>query len=274
MGIETFSYEGKRSLVIGAATGIGAAVARLLVELGSEVLAMDFATITDDSMKSAQIDLRDQASIETAIAETSGVFDAVFLCAGVAEGTPGKQSVNFLGPRHVIELLLRRGQIGRGSAIGLISSVGGIGWHTQLDMLTGYLDTPDMDAGVAWIEQHADRDTYILSKQAVSAYVGREALNLLKHGIRINAIQPGPTDTSLARANADRWLGFNAGYRTEAAIDAATSDQQAYPLVYLCSDAATYVTGVNLVVDAGYVSSALTGRVDATAVNALMGRGG
>ena len=51
------------------------------------------------------------------------------------------------------------------------------------------------------------------SKQAICAYVAREAMPLLKQGIRINAICPGPTDTPLAQANKDMWLGFGADYR-------------------------------------------------------------
>ena len=67
------------------------------------------------------------------------------------------------------------------------------------------------------------------SKQAISAYVAREAFGLLKRGIRINAILPGPTDTPLAQANEDMWLGFGADYREEAGIEASTPLEQALP---------------------------------------------
>ena len=76
------------------------------------------------------------------------------------------------------------------------------------------------------------------SKQAICAYVAREAMSFLKQGIRINAICPGPTDTPLAQANKDMWLGFGADYRAEVGVEAATPLEQAYPLVFLCSDAA------------------------------------
>ena len=47
---------------------------------------------------------------------------------------------------------------------------------------------------------------------------------MLKRGIRINAICPGPTDTPLAQANKDAWLGFGADYRAELGIEAVDAD--------------------------------------------------
>ena len=75
------------------------------------------------------------------------------------------------------------------------------------------------------------------SKQTICAYVAREAMAFLKQGIRINAICPGPTDTPLAQANKDMWLGFGSDYRAAVGVEAATPLEQAYPLVFLCSDA-------------------------------------
>ena len=96
------------------------------------------------------------------------------------------------------------------------------------------------------------------SKQAINAYVAREAFGFLKQGIRINAILPGPTDTPLAQANEEMWLGFGADYREAVGIEASTPLEQAYPLVFLCSDAASGVNGVTVVTDAGYVASGIT----------------
>jgi NAD(P)-dependent dehydrogenase (short-subunit alcohol dehydrogenase family) len=81
----------------------------------------------------------------------------------------------------------------------------------------------------------------------------------MKRGVRINAILPGPTDTPLAQANAAIWLGFGSDYRKELDIQASTAMEQAYPLVFLCSDAARAITGITLITDAGYFSSGITG---------------
>ena len=111
-------------------------------------------------------------------------------------------------------------------------------------------------------------------KQAVCAYVSSQAFPMLKRGIRINATCPGPTDTPLAQANKDVWLGFGADYRAEAGIDASTPKEQACPLLFLCSDAASSINGITLITDGGYMSSGITGSFPSATPIArfLMGR--
>jgi NAD(P)-dependent dehydrogenase (short-subunit alcohol dehydrogenase family) len=270
---DAFSYNGKRVVVVGAATGMGRAAAELAQDGGAEVVALDRAEFDLPGAKIIQIDLADKASIETAAAAVGGPVHALFSCAGVADGTPGIERINFIGHRHFINQLLDAGALGRGSAIGLISSAAGMGWEAELPMITEYLDIADFDAASAWAHEHGKAD-YRWSKQTVCAYVAREAFPMLKRGIRINAILPGPTDTPLAQANKEMWLGFGSDYRAEAGIEASTPLEQAYPLVFLCSDAAKGVNGITMVTDAGYVSSGITGSFPAATgiVNFLANR--
>ena len=254
---DKFRYDGKRALVVGAASGMGAAVAQLALDAGAEVVGMDFADITLPGAKAVRVNLADKASIDAAVEECGGSVDALFSCAGVADGTPGIERINFIGHRYLIDLLLERGMLGRGAAIGFISSAAGLGWEVNLPQLKEYLDITDFDAATQWAHDHGKAD-YMSSKQAICAYVAREAMPLLKRGIRINAICPGPTDTPLAQANKDMWLGFGSDYRAEVGIDAATPLEQAYPLVFLCSDAASALTGTTVISDAGYMSSGIT----------------
>ena len=103
------------------------------------------------------------------------------------------------------------------------------------------------------------------TKQAICAYVARQAFPMLKRGIRINAICPGPTDTPLAQANKEMWLGFGADFRGEVGVEASTPLEQAYPLVFLCSDAAAAINGITMITDVGYISSGITGSFPAAA---------
>ncbi|HEX6237782.1 MAG TPA: SDR family oxidoreductase [Acidimicrobiales bacterium] len=263
---DAFRYDGKRALVVGGATGMGAATARLVQDAGAEVVVMDLAEVTLPGVKSVRVNLAERDSIDAAIDACGGTVDALFACAGVADGTPGIERINFIGHRYLIERLLERGMLGRGSAIGMISSAAGLGWEPQLDLLRELLDTSDWDAAVAWVHEHGKAD-YMSMKQAMCAYVAREAYGLLQRGIRINAICPGPTDTPLARANAEMWLGFAADYRAEVGAEPSTPLEQAYPLVFLCSDAAVAITGQTLVSDQGYLNSGVSGSFpEATAV--------
>src|SRR5207247_5569201 len=139
-------------------------------------------------------------------------------------------------------------------------------WRTNMELVKEYLANPDFDAAVAWIEAHPERADYMFSKQAINVYVASQAFPFLQRGIRINAILPGPTDTPLARANADVWLGFGTDYRGDAGIEASRPDEQAGPLVFLCSDAASHVSGEILIVDAGFTGSGVTGVYESAAM--------
>ena len=267
MKADAFRYDGKRALIVGGATGMGAAVAELVQDLGAEVVVMDFAPVTLAGAKAINLDLRDKAGIEAAIDECGGPIDALFACAGVADGTAGIEKINFIGHRHLIDRAVEKGFLGRGSAIGFISSTAGLGWRKHLDEVKGFLDSaPDFDSAVAWIEAHPDKASYMFSKQAINVYVQSRALDFLKRGIRINAILPGPTDTPLARANAETWLGFGTDYRGDAGIEASRPDEQAGPLVFLCSAAASHVSGEILIVDAGFTGSGMTGAYESAAM--------
>jgi len=255
---DAFRYDGKRALVVGGASGMGKATAELVQDAGAEVVVMDFADIDLAGAKAIQMNLAERASIDAAVDECGGPVDALFACAGVADGTPGIERINFIGHRHLIDRMRGKGMLSRGSAIGFISSAAGLGWEPSLPLLNELLDTPDFDGAVRWVEEHGKAD-YLSMKQAMCAYVAREAFPLLKDGIRINAICPGPTDTPLAQANKEMWLGFGADYRGEAGIEASTPLEQAYPLVFLCSTAASAITGHILVSDAGYFPSGVTG---------------
>jgi NAD(P)-dependent dehydrogenase (short-subunit alcohol dehydrogenase family) len=268
-----FRYDGKRVLVVGGASGMGAATAELVLDAGAEVVVMDYAEVTLPGVKAIHLNLAERPSIDAAVDECGGPLHALFACAGVADGTPGIERINFIGHRHLIDRVLAGGLMPRGSAIGFISSAAGLGWEANLAPLIEYLDTPDFDAATAWIAAHGHAD-YMWSKQAICAYTARQAFALLERGIRINAICPGPTDTPLARANEDTWLTFGADYRGELGIQAATPMEQAYPLVFLCSDAASAISGITMITDAGYISSGVTGSFPAaTAIaNFLLGR--
>ena len=267
MKADAFRYDGKRALVVGGATGMGAAVAELVQDLGAEVVVMDFAPVTLAGAKAINLDLRDKASIEAALDECGGPIHALFACAGVADGTAGIEKINFIGHRHLIDRAIEQGHLGRGSAIGFISSTAGLGWRKHLDEVKAYLDAaPDFDSAVAWIEANPDKASYTWSKQSINVYVQSRALELLKQGIRVNAILPGPTDTPLARANEETWLGFGTDYRADAGVEASRPDEQAGPLVFLCSDAASHVSGEILIVDAGFTGSGVTGAYETAAM--------
>jgi NAD(P)-dependent dehydrogenase (short-subunit alcohol dehydrogenase family) len=254
---DAFRYDGKRVLVVGGASGMGAAAAQLAQDAGAEVVVWDYAEVTLDGVKGVQVNLAERDSIDAALEQTGGTFDAVYCCAGVADGTPGIERINFIGHRYVIDRLLERDALPRGSAIGMISSAAGLAWEVNLPVFRELLEATEWDDAVAWVEKN-NRADYMSMKLTMCAYVARQAYPLLKRGIRINAICPGPTDTPLAQANKEMWLGFGADYRGEVGVEASTPLEQAYALVFLCSDAAAALSGQTIVSDMGYLAAGLT----------------
>jgi NAD(P)-dependent dehydrogenase (short-subunit alcohol dehydrogenase family) len=270
---DAFRYDGKRALVVGGATGMGAATAELLQSAGAEVVVMDYAEVSLPGATAIHVNLAEKDSIDAALDQVRGPIHALFACAGVADGTPGIEKINFIGHRHIIDRLLADDLLPRGSAIGFISSAAGLGWESNLARLQTYLATPDFEAGVVWIAPTGGAD-YMSTKQAMCAYVASSAFPFMQRGIRINAICPGPTDTPLAQANKELWLGFGADYRDELGVPASTPLEQAYPLVFLCSEAAAVISGITLVTDIGYFAAGVTEAFpSATPVaNFLLGR--
>jgi NAD(P)-dependent dehydrogenase (short-subunit alcohol dehydrogenase family) len=272
--MSAFRYDAKRVLVVGGATGMGAAAAQTVAALGGEVVVLDHAPVDFPVAAAIAVDLRERAAIDRALDQVGGPVHAVFSAAGVADGTPGIMKINFIAHRHIIEKLLAEGRLPRGSAVCMISSVAGLGWEGQLPTLLEFLETPDFEAADAWVQAHEGTDNYGFSKQVMNCYVARQAYPFLVDGVRINAICPGPTDTPLARANADVWLGFAQDYRDATSTSHLTPDQMGNTMVFLNSDAASGISGVNLLVDTGHVMSSLTGSWEAgqPMMQMIMGR--
>src|SRR5437879_12990456 len=155
---DAFRYDGKRAIVVGGASGMGAATAELLQDAGAEVVVMDFADVTLPGAKAIHVNLADAGSIDAAVDELGGQVDTLFSCAGVADGTPGIEKINFIGHRHFIDQLLERGMLPPGSSIGMISSAAGLGWEANLEELKELLSITDWDGAVAWVVDHGKAD--------------------------------------------------------------------------------------------------------------------
>jgi len=83
---ELLRYDGRRAVVTGCASGIGAHVARQLTELGAHVVGLDKQAPSEDIPEFYTVDLTDPASIDTAVSSVGGQVDALFNIAGVSSG--------------------------------------------------------------------------------------------------------------------------------------------------------------------------------------------
>jgi NAD(P)-dependent dehydrogenase (short-subunit alcohol dehydrogenase family) len=267
---DRFRWDDRHALVVGGATGIGAAVGELVTALGGSVTVLDLKKPTASHDRFVPVDLRGVASIDQAVVAIDAPVHAVFSCAGVSGG-PEVVTINFIGHRHLIEALLARDAMPNGSAIAMVASIGGLGWEHELDVIGDFLDTPDFVSAVDWVDAHPDRAHYGFAKQAMIVYCGRQALELQRRGIRINSTAPGPTMTPLMDSTPE-WQGFEVLFRDLAHREGSTAEEQAYPLVFLASPAASFVNGECMLVDAGLIEAGTTGGIDHPAVDLLLHR--
>ena len=282
MGMEQFRYDGKRVLVAGGATGMGAAVSKLVTELGGEVYVADVQPVSYPVAKAIQLDLRDEASIDAALAEMGAPIHSIFSCAGVS-GAPFSpldvMLINFVGARHLVESAVD-GMMPEGSAIAFISSIGGLRWETVLEEARELLATPDYASAQRWCEEHRTGTpeqheemaaaNYVFSKQVINVYVQQQAVPLCHRGIRINATGPGPTMTPLMDSTPTWQMFGDMLFKAAMQRDPQTPEEQAPPLVFLNSDAALGVSGQILNVDAGYSAGGVMGLHETPVVDSLV----
>ncbi len=256
-------YQDKRVVVTGCASGMGAATAAILAELGADVIGLDVREA--EVARFIPVDLKSKDSIDDAVGKIGSPVDAVFSVAGLP-GAPFSDLdtvlVNFIGARHLIESLVPT--MPTGSAIACVASNAGLGWQEEIKDLMEATTTDGFDAAVAWCEANPDKiaSGYAPSKKLINAWVASRAVDLIKEGIRLNCTNPGPTNTAMmpdfeeqyGKDIIDAFVGPS-GRRSSA-------DEQAWPLVFLNSPRCSYVTGEALYVDAGFLGAMVTGRLE------------
>ena len=265
---DVLGYQGKSVVVTGAASGMGQAAAQILVDLGATVTALDINPTTVPVARSLTIDLRDRANIEAVAASIDGPIDGLFSCAGLP-GPPFSEwdtiLVNFVGARHLAESLVPK--MSEGSAISAISSSAAVGWQGHKKVISELLETDGFDGAVEWLKAHEKTwswSGYAYSKYVTDAWVSWWYPELAVKGIRINCINPGPTETAMMPAFQD--------FATKEVVDQSvgpvgrysTAEEQAWPLVCLGSPRFSYVGGTVLWTDGGWDGAMTMDRHQAT----------
>ena len=245
MEYNPFTLKGKTILVTGASSGIGQATAVKCAQMGAEVVITGRDTerlqATADLMGNlkAQIaaDLTNQEDVERLVASLSPLDGAV-LCAGNSTTLPlqfGSRekfdemfNVNFFAPVELLRLMYKKKVLQKGASVVLIASIGGT--HSFMP----------------------GNGVYGASKAALNSLMKYAAREYASRKIRVNSICPGMVDTPL----------IHRGTITEEQL---AEDAKRYPLgrygkpddiangaVYLLSDASSWLTGHDLVIDGGF----------------------
>jgi NAD(P)-dependent dehydrogenase (short-subunit alcohol dehydrogenase family) len=246
---------------------MGAAAVRHLRDLGAEVHVLDLKEPPVDVASYQAVDLRDPDATAAAVERIGGTIDALFNCAGLAGSKfpdLDVMLVNFVGMRHLAELVSARME--PGAAIASISSTAGSGYLANLGKWLPFVTLPGFDSAKEWCETHPEEIAggYGPSKEAIIVWTLWASYALAERGIRANCISPGPTDTPMM-PDFEQYVGKEFMENFPVPLGRrSTPAEQAWPLIFLNSPLASYVTGENVVTDGGTMGAVMTGSIDIT----------
>ena len=247
-GYNPFSLEGKTVLVTGASSGIGREIAIACSRMGATVVVTarneERLQATLDSMESSGQEHRllvaDLTSSDemTALVASLPSLDGAVLCAGNSTTLPlqfGSRDkfdemfdVNFFAPVELLRMMYKKKILQKGASVVLMASIGGT--HSFMP----------------------GNGVYGASKAALNSFMKYAAREFASRRVRVNSICPGMVDTPL----------IHRGTITEEQL---AEDAKRYPLgrygqpediangaIYLLSDASSWLTGHDLVIDGGF----------------------
>ena len=244
-----FRLDGRKAVVVGAGSGIGRASARALAAHGAEVVCVDrdltSAEATadhHDAMTAYRLDLLDGSAIRSAAEELGAVDVLVFTAATNVR----KRLLDYTEEEfdRVVALNLR-------SSFDLVRAFGTGMVERGRGSIIGF-------SSIRAVTVEPGQGVYAATKAGLVQLLRTAAAELGPSGVRLNAIAPGVVDTPLTAQIRDVPQWYDAYANKSALRRWSQPDELAGAVVYLASDASSFVTGSHLFVDGGW--TAIDGR--------------
>jgi NAD(P)-dependent dehydrogenase (short-subunit alcohol dehydrogenase family) len=244
--------EGQHAVVTGGSRGIGAAIARVLSERGAKVTIMSRSLSNDleATVTAIACDVTDAASIRKAFAqaaELNGAVDVLVNNAGAAEGAPFAKMTRDIWDRMI--------------AVNLTSTYACCA-EVIPSMLAAKKGRIINIASTAGLRGYKTMTAYCAAKHGVVGLTRALALETAKHGITVNAVCPGYTDTELTDGSVTQLAAvFKVSeddaramlVRTIPRGSLITPAEVASAVSWLCAPDASAVTGIALPIAGGEI---------------------
>ncbi len=255
----TSTLANKTVVITGSATGIGAAVAALAREQGATVIGLDIQPGAD----TISVDLADQQSIDTAVAQLPAQIDVLCNVAGVPGTAPAPTvlAVNFLGGMRYLSESLRHRFTSDGSVVN-VASAAGAGWQMIAAQLDELLATAGIAEGLAWYERaQPAMPVYNFSKAAAIRWSMRTSWAWRESGPRMLSVSPGPVETRIL-GDFRATMGPAVDVVRDLTGRNATAQEIAAVVCFAASPAASWMRGIDLAVDGGFSAATSSGAID------------
>lgn len=243
-----FSLQYKIILVTGASSGIGRAIAVECSKMGATVILTarnkerlhETLSMMEEKVKHLVLtaDLAQETDILSLVDTIPYKLDGIVQCAGYTIPKPfqylskddvkGVMGVNFDAPVYLTQLLLKKKKMNKSASIVFISSISGV----YISYIAGSL--------------------YSASKGAINGMVKGLAIELAAKKIRVNSVNPGMVFTDILKDEVLTQEQLEEDAKKYPLKRYGRPEEIAYGVVYLLSDASSWTTGSNLLIDGGY----------------------
>ena len=253
--LSAFDIAGRSAVITGGARGIGRSIAEAFVKAGASVILLDrdvekareavstLNAVFPDKASFIELDVTDERAVKTCAAQicSQRVPDILINNAGIVANTPFAElslqqwqdvvNVNLGGTFLCMQAFgARMVKAKRGSIVNISSICG----------------------EVAAVPQ--SQTAYDASKAGVNQLTRSLAAEWARQGVRVNAVAPGYVATDMTQAGRQNQMCFKTWIRMTPMARLAEPEEIANAVLFLASDAASFITGAVLMADGGYTA--------------------